>query len=211
MRRILPIGMVVFVAGAFALAVVTQGDGWIYIASVVSAAGVLIALVLLLALPGGRDLRKEALPDDFLTFERAAEHASRGGLFRRPEDRADQLPALDPARGDASREAARAFVRTLVPTPRLSEELSKGEAQKSYLDALRKEGRGLIRLANVTGVDLTPYRAFITDARKAALQGDANATLRSLGLANELLRASIERFLVKRRLGAEGPAEPLEL
>jgi len=200
-RRILAVGLVVFIAAVFTLAVVTTGEGGLFLASVISAAGVLIAIVVLVALPGKRGPSRASPVGDFAMFEEAARHAVQGGLVDDLQETTEGAPSADRDE-DASRGSARAFVRALVPVPRPPPALASAATRGEFLDALRKEARGLIRLARVTMIDVTPYQAILADARNAALKGDGQATLRSLQLANELLRATIEKQLVKRR--AEG-------
>jgi hypothetical protein len=197
-RPILAVAMVVFIAAVFAVAYMTTGEGGLFLASVVSAAGVLIALVVVVALPAKPRMREDSPQDDFAMFEEAARHAVRGGLVN--ESPGTDLKTLLPDREDeSSRESARAFVKALVPAPRPPPALASAVARGEFLDALRKEARGLIRLSRVTMTDIAPYKAILADARKAALRGDGQATIRSLQLANELLRATIEKHLVKRR------------
>jgi hypothetical protein len=205
-RRGVYVGMVVFVAAAFGLATWTRGTGLIFLVSMVAAAGVLIAVVFLIAIVGGRDPRPGSRVDAFVAFEEAARHAKKGGLYASPGDEELDGFAREPLLDSGSRSSAKAFVRTLVPVPIPPGPLATVSARTELLEALRKEGAGLIQLAKVTGADASPYRSFLADARKAALRGDTDATVRSLQLGNELLRAAIEKFLIKRkRLAQESP------
>ena len=205
MRRAIYIGMILFVAGAFGVAALTRGTGSLFFAALVAAAGMLIAVVFLIAIVGARDPRPASRIEGYLAFEEAARHARKGGLYDAPEeaesDGFPREPLLDPG----SRSSAKAFVSTLVPVPIPPGPLSTVAARRDFIEALRKEGTGLIHLAKVTGVDASPYRAFLADARKATVHRDTDATFRSLQLGNELLRATIEKFLVKRRRLAQGP------
>lgn len=210
MRQIVAVGMVVFVAAVFTVAVVTTGEGGLFLASVVSAAGVLIALAMLVALPSRRELSGDSRVEGLARFEEAARHAVSGGLV--DDSQETDMQAASPDRdGEPFRGSARAFVRALVPAPTPPPALASASTRSEYLDALRKEARGLIRLARVTMIDITPYKAILTDARKAALRGDGEATLRSLQLGNELLRATIEKQLVKRRAEGRRSKDFLEL
>ncbi len=205
MRRVLPVVIIVLVGVAFTVAALTGGTGSLFVASLVAAAAMLIVVVFLVAFSRGSEPAAGAPSGGFLPFEEAARHARRGGLFDESGSEAAR-GSSEGAVGDAvSRDSARAFVSTLVPFPVAGSSLSTAASRKALLDALRKEGTGLVRLAKVTGVDVTPYKAFLADAREAALQGDGGASLRSLQLANELLRASIEKFLFKRRQHAPEP------
>lgn len=197
-RRVLPVVIIVLVGVAFTVAVLTGGTGTLYVASLVAAAAMLIVVVFLVAFSRGRAPGPRAPGGDFLSFEEAAHHASRGGLFADSSGGEVRGPSGDVA-DETSKSSARAFVRTLVPVPEVPQTLSVAASRRELLSALRKEGTGLIRLANVTGVDVAPYKAFLADAREAALRGDTEASLRSVQLANELLRATIEKFLVKRK------------
>ncbi len=203
MRRVLYVGIIVLVAVAFAVAGLTQGKGPLFVASLVLAAGMLIALVFLAAFSGVRNPMRPSPRDDVGALEDAARFVTRAGW-------PGEIPGGAPggaARGRpgaaASRRWAQSFVSVLVPVPVPPGGLLTPAARREFLEDLRREGRGLIRLAKITGADVSPYQAFLTDARKAALQGDSEATLRSLQLANELLRGTIEKFLMKR--GKLGP------
>ncbi|HYM40907.1 MAG TPA: hypothetical protein VEY12_12335 [Thermoplasmata archaeon] len=204
MRRILSVGIVLFVAVAFTLAVLSEGKGWLFLGSMVAAASMMIVVVFLLAFSTGHEPRPYGRSDTFLGFEEAGRQAIRSG-FLDASVRSDPLGMTrEHPEDERSRISARAFVRTLVPSPEVPRALTAASARREFLAALKREGTGLVRLAKVTGVDVAPYQAFLADARKAALRGDAGATLRSLQLANELLRASIEKFLVKRRATGQG-------
>jgi hypothetical protein len=210
MRRILIVGMIVFVGVMAALAMLTQGEGTLFVASAVSAAAVLIAVVVLVVFSGTRRPVPDAAPGDFSGFEEAARYALRGGLVDRagpgdPQGSPQDLEAIE-----VSRSSAHAFVKALVPLAVSPPALGSASTRREFLDALRREGTGLIRLAQVTGVDVTPYQAFLADARKAALRGDGSATLRSLQLANEMLRSTIEKFLVKRKTAGQGTVAGLD-
>ena len=118
-------------------------------------------------------------------------------------------PTLDEAlaRLGAPGAAAQGFVKTRAPPPPPPPAFPPQGSNRVYLNALRAEGSGLIKLAKVIGVDVAPYGEFLADARTAALQGDAEATVRSLELANELLRGTAENFLVKRRSAGHAPED----
>ena len=209
MRRIFAAGIVLFVAGAFTVAALTGGQGSLFLAALVAAAVLLIGVVFVMAFSEGVTLRRRSPARDFLAFEKAARYVRGGALG---DASMAWNPRGFPTAGTANETAkisARAFVETLVPAPRPAVSVSSAGDRKAFLDALRADGSGLFRLANVTGIDVTPYQAFLADARSGAHQGDWGATLRSLQLANELLRATIEKFLVKRKRAGE-PAPDLD-
>lgn len=199
MNRIAYVGIIVFVAAAFTVAALTGGQGPIFLASLVAAAAVLIVIVFYMAFAGDRTAPRSQ-PESFLAFEEATRYLGGGGFV--DEGGAEPRGLGGSRTGDeTSKVSVRAFVSTLVPKPIPPPDFPAD--RQAFLDALRKEGTGLIRLAKVTGVDVAPYQAFLEDARKGALAGDWRATLRSLQLANELLRATIEKFLIKRKRAGE--------
>jgi hypothetical protein len=199
LRRVLPVVIIVLVGVAFTVAVLTGGTGVLFLASLVAAAVMLIAVVFVVAFSRGREPAARAPLGDFMSFEEAARHATRGGLFEDPSVGAAAGPIVNRLGDEMSRGSARAFVATLVPFPVTPKSLSTKTSRRALLDALRKEGTGLIRLANVTGVNVAPYKEFLADAREAALRGDAGTSLRSVQLANELLRSTVEKHLVMRK------------
>ena len=201
MKRSVATGVIVLVAVAFVVAALTGGQGWPFVASLVVAAAVMIGFVFYVAFSGGGGPRPRRTGRDFLAFEEATRYLEAPGLS--DGARSAHRPAGDPATIEAMVVSARAFVRTLVPEPVPPPDLSVAPDRREYLDALRKEGTGLIRLAKVTGVDVAPYQAFLSDTREEAVLGEWSATLRSLQLANELLRATIVKFLVKRKRAGE--------
>ncbi len=209
-RRVLSVVAIVFVAAAFAVATLTRGEGWLFTASTVCGAVMLIVIVFLVAFGGARTPHRESPPDGFAAFEKAAQVATRGGLLAGPQGAGPAGDLSEPAVDGASKGSARAFVLTLVPIPAYPSTVSSVAARKEFLDSLRREGTGLIRLAKVIDVDIAPYQAFLADAREAALLGDTAAPLRSLQLANELLRATLEKALIKRRSAGQEIPDLLE-
>lgn len=201
-RRVLSVGIIALVAAAFAIAALTQGTGWLFLASLASAASMLIVVVFLMAFSGERTSGRPYRGGDFGNFEEAARYALRGAAPGN-SSRAGAGGSSDDPRDDGTGGSPRALVNYLVPMPRVPSTLLPGASRRELLDAFRKEGTGLIRLAKLTGVDVLPYQAFLADARRAALRGDAQATLRSLQLANELLRATIEKGFIKRKRSGE--------
>ncbi len=202
-RRVLSVVAIVFVAAAFTVASLTGGKGWLFVASTVCGAGMLIVIVFLVAFGGGRTPYRTPPTEEFRAFEKAAQVATRGRLLPGLEETGLPDGVTPQLVDEGSKGSARAFVLTLVPVPTYPTSVSSVSARKEFLDALRREGTGLIRLAKVTGIEIAPYQKFLADAREAALLGDTEAPLRSLQLANELLRATIEKTLVKRRIAGQ--------
>lgn len=211
MRRIIPIGIIAVVGVAFVVAVVTGAQGPLFLPSLLAVAGLLVVLVFAVVFGGQRASPRRA--------QRGHSFANEETSFRKTlEGFTGSLSELDPEYGiradletEGSERSARAFVRTLVPVPPAPVSLSVPSARHASLDALREEGRGLIRLAKIMGLDVEPYGALLSDTRVAAMRGDAETTLRSLQLANELLRARVEKFIVKRHRAAAAPREPWNL
>ncbi len=202
MNRSLLIGIIVFVGAAFLIAALSGGQGWIFLASVGVAATLLIAAVLILASSGEASGHSDSPDIDFSAFERASSLllGGMGNGTTGPETGSSD----DATRGrEYTKVSARVFVATLVPAPRPPTQPEDAAARREVLEALRREGTGLIRLAKVVGVDVSPYQAFLAEIRGEANRGDWQGTLRSLRLANELLRATIEKHLVNRREGGE--------
>ncbi len=197
---VLAIGLV---AVAFVLAAITGGQGTLFLGALIVIAALLIGIVFFAAFAGTGPTRERAPARDFLAFEEATGYLRGGGLPDGASARGHPGLVSDPSANEATLASARAFVRTLVPAPSPLLDLSVVSDRKDFLNALRREGTGLIRLAKVTGVDVTPYQDFLVDARGEAVQGDWHSTLRSLQLANELLRATIVKVLMKRKRAGE--------
>ena len=203
MKRTVAAGGIVLVAAAFIVAALTGGQGWLFVTSLVVASGVLIAVVFYVTFSRGAPPRPRAPGREYLAFDEATGYLRDSGFPDGFGTRGSRGPPDEATANEALVVSARAFVRTLVPVPAPPPDLSVTADHRAYLEALRREGTGLIRLAKVTGVDVAPYQAFLSDTREEAVAGEWRATLRSLQLANELLRATIVKWLVKRRRAGE--------
>ncbi len=205
MRRALSIGIIVLVAVAFAVAVLTGGKGPAFLVSLVAVGGMMVGLVFLVAFSGGPEAHLGPRYQDGPVFAELEDAIAEGRTSRGlgvPELSGFGTP---PAGG--SWVSAQAFVANLVPVPPTPVGPASAARRHERLAGLRTEGAGLIRLAKAAEVNLTPYEAYLTDARRAARRGDTVATLRSLELANELLRATVERTVAKR-MGASMERPP---
>ena len=207
LNRALLTGIIVFVGAAFIVAALSGGRGWIFLTSVGLAATLLIAAVLVLAFSGDARRRPDSPDIDFSSFERAASLIRGNGLPYGAAVPGARGPGPAGMGRDAVRASARVFVTTLVPAPQPPAAPEDAAGRREFLDALRKEGTGLIRLAKVMGVDVSPYQELLADTRGEAVRGEWRGTLRSLQLANELLRATIEKFLVNRRESGEDASD----
>ncbi len=196
MRRVLSIGIIVLVAAAFTVAVLTEGNGPAFLVALVAVAGMMVGLVFLVAFSGGPEARLGARFQDGQAF---AELEDAIAERRSPQELGDHdLSGFGTPPAGGAWVSAQAFVATLVPVPPTPVGPAGAAHRHERLAGLRTEGAGLIRLAKAADVDLAPYEAYLTDARRAARHGDTAATLRSLQLANELLRATVERTVAKR-------------
>lgn len=208
LRRVSSVGIVVLVGAAFAVAVFTGGEGPVFLVSVVVGAGMLVGLVLLVAFSGAAEMPRNPASENLEALGQLESAASEGeGVQNLDGRRADEVSSGLRAALDA-RAPPGTLVAILVPPPRLPAGHSEVEAPSERLRALRDEGAGLIRLAKVMDLDLAPYRAFLADIGKAARKADARTTLRSLQLANELLRGTIENGLAKGTDRASTPRSP---
>ena len=203
MNRAALVAVIVFVGAAFIAAAVSGGQGWVFLAAVGLAATLLIAAVLVLAFSSDAKKHSDSQDIDFSSFERAARLLRGNGLPNGAADPRARRPAAPGTGPEAVRASARVFVTTLVPRPQPPAAPEDPAARREFLDALRREGTGLIRLAKVMGVEVSPYQELLADTRGEAVRGDWSGTLRSLQLANELLRATIEKFLVNRKESGE--------
>ncbi len=195
----MPLGAILFVGVAFTLAVLSGGKGWLFVGSMVAAAGVLIIIVFVMAFSSGRGSHVGSPEDRFAALDGALWDAAGSPVSDGAGERDATGLLGEQADDDQARAAARALVRTLVPGPRAPPTLTGAADRREFLASLRREGAELIRLGRLAGTDLAPYQDLLADARTSAQRGREEATLRALQLANELLRASVEKSLVKRR------------
>ncbi len=208
MRRALSIGIILLVAAAFTVAVITEGTGPAFLIALVAVAGILVGLVFLVAFSGGTEMHPRSPFRDFPALEDLETPMAGGGPTGGLGDH--DAPAFrgGPPGVGGPWISAQAFVAALVPIPQPPSGLSGAALRRHLLADLRTEGAGLIRLAKAAKVDLAPYEAFLVDTRNAARRGDAIATLRSLTMANELLRATVERTVAKRKSERHERADP---
>lgn len=116
--------------------------------------------------------------------------------------RPERLPLAPPASASA------ALPLSNPKEPRLGQ-ISGAPRQvlRSVMDPLRGEGQALIQIAKANRIDIEPYRVMLLDAREAALWSDMHTAVRSLALANEILRARIARHLWKAGRGTSKDGE----
>ncbi len=191
-----------FIGAAFAVVTVTGDQGTTFMGLVLVSSFLLVLLVAYIAFGGAPARNEQTLLEEFDWTEaagpapdaRAPNDLERGRRIARP-------PSTSP---DAARYAVRAFVERLVALPPAPPPSASAAARRAYVAALRQEGRQLIGLARVTGVNIEPYRLCLLDARRAAFDGDKEASLNSLRLANELLRRTVESALLKHQRQARG-------
>jgi hypothetical protein len=214
-RRALPLGIISFLGAAFVVAAVNGPQGLPFVALLLAMAFVLIIIVTYVAFGGSRDSVRQAGLEEFglqrerrrsvitervrenwkavsqavprvLPLGTALSHTAPG------DPRADR-----PTTHDEPRLLVEKYVRSIVPVPRLPRNSFSPQARQDAVEALREEARGLIRLAKITGIEIEPYREFVVDARQAAVVGRIDESLHSIALANEILRASVEKSFMK--------------
>jgi hypothetical protein len=199
-RAFLAIGAIAFVGLAFVVFSIARGS-FIAQMTAVAAAGVLTLLALSIASvrvqrssrraaaavpPRRADRERPAPPQD---PERESPHV----LLLQDSDDA----AVSPLEGPFD-ESPRRLVESYVPFPKLPSWPLTAITRRQCIRALKEEGQGLLRLAEGFHLDLRAYREWVEDARRAALRGEYDAPLRSIKLANELLRSAVEKEITKR-------------
>lgn len=213
-RRVLPLGIITFLGIAFVVAAVNGAQGLPFVALLVAMAFSLILIVSYVAFGGSRVVARQAGLEEFglererftssltdrvmenwkLVSEAVPKVFPLGIAFSQPGSGSSEPEVI--AHLDEPHELVEKYVRSIVPVPRIGNPTGP-EARQQAVDALREEARGLIRLAKVIRTEVGPYREFVVDARKAAVMGRTDESLNAIRLANELLRASIEKSFTK--------------
>lgn len=199
-RRILPAALILFVGAAFIVLTVTGTRGVAFTGLLLGSSLLLVLLVGHLAFAGEHGPGGQTALEDFgraLVASQprvaAAQEAMDSVQDEAPPAMEWKNPGITPVK---------AFVQGIVPIPQPPPGPPTAASRRVYLEALRQEGKRLIGLARVTGLNVEPYRAYLLDARKAAVHGNMEASLTSIRLANELLRGSVENAFLKHQKAA---------
>ncbi len=200
--RAAPAALVVFIGAAFVVVTLTGDQGDAFIGLVLGSSFLLVLLVAYIAF-GGTPARSEQTFLEEFDWTGAKGPASDAPALDDLE-RAQRVFLPSSLSPDTARSGVRAFVEGLVALPPAPPPSASVASRRAYVAALRQEGRRLIGLARVTGVNIEPYRLYLLDARRAAFDGDREGSLRSLRLANELLRRSVESAFLKHQRQARG-------
>lgn len=202
-RRLLPGALILFIGAAFVVATLTGASGFAFTALVLASSLLLVLIIGYLAFGGSQVRANQTLLEEFAFAEAPAPPLSKPHYIA-VSGWVDGPPVM-PSTRDPAAPPVKAFVQNLAPSPPHPNVPLTPAIRRKYLQALRWEGKQLIGIARVTGVDVEPYRSYLLDARTAASRGDLEKSLSSIRLANELLRGAVENALLKhQRLSAEG-------
>lgn len=200
--RVAPVALILFIGAAFVAVTLTGTRGTVFEGLVLASSLLLVLIVCYLAFAGGQPRGGQTFIDEFDWIgpgESEADDPDPVVPMEAPRVSLASIPVPNP-----TDTPVRAFVESLVAVPPVPPLPATPATRRAYVAALRREGKQLLGLARVTGVNTEPYRLHLLDARMAAFQGELEVSLTSLRLANELLRRTVESAFLKHQNRGEG-------